>query len=185
LEALSGLEAQGVTTCGYVDNPAANLVVRFLEMGLIPDDELPGVTGRYPLRGVFDRELFKRVLGKGERSIVFAIQSRSSREYSGNLALHFFYLNVGQGGNDWIVRVEVPAWVAYDEAKLNELHALVVNQCRILGNRPYPYILHRAHESALVSIAEKDQVTNMIINELRSRGVVVGGESPKPTLKRL
>ncbi len=185
LEALAGLESQDVTTCGYVDNPAANLVVRFLEMGLIPEDELPGVRGRYPLRGVFDRELFKQVLGAGERSIVFAIQSRNSREYRGDLALHFFYLNVGQGGNDWIVRVEVPAWVAYNEGKLNDLHALLVNQCRILGNRPYPYILHRAHETALVSMAEKEQVSNMIINELRSRGVEVGGKSPKPTLKRL
>jgi hypothetical protein len=185
LEALAILESQGVTTCGYVDNPAANLAVRFLEMGLIPEDELSGVRGRFPLRGVFDRELFKRVLGKGERSIVFAIQSRGSREYSGNLALHFFYLNVGVGRNDWIVRVETPAWVVDDEGKLNYLHALLVHQCRLLGNRPYPYILHRAHESALVSMAEKEQVSNMIINELHSRGIKVGGESPKPTLKRL
>jgi len=185
LEALAGLEYLGVTTCGYVDNPAANLAVRFLEMGLIPEDELSSVRSRYPLRGVFDRELFKRVLGKGERSIVFAIQSRGSREYSGNLKLHFFYLNVGLERNDWIVRVEAPAWVVYNEKKLKQLHALLVDQCRILGNRPYPYILHRAHESALVSMAEKEQVSNMIINELHSRGVKVGAESPKPTLKRL
>jgi hypothetical protein len=83
------------------------------------------------------------------------------------------------------VRIEVPAWVAYNESKLNDLHALLVDQCRLLGNRPYPYILHRAHESALVSMAEKEQVSNMIINELHSRGVKVGRESPKPTLKRL
>ena len=185
LKVLADLESHGVTACGYVDNPAANLVVRFLELGLVPDEELPDIRSRYPLRGVFDRELFKHVLGAGERSVVFAIQSRSSREYSGNLSLHFFYLNVGQMREPWIVRVEVPAWVAFDEVKLNHLHALLVNQCRILGNRPYPYLLHRAHETALVSTAEKEQVTYMIMNELRSRGVELGAEAPKPTLKRL
>ena len=185
LKVLTELETHGVTACGYVDNPAANLVVRFLELGLVPDEELPDFRSRYPLRGVFDRELFKQVLGAGERSVVFAIQSRLSREYSGKLSLHFFYLNVGQIKAPWIVRVEVPAWVAFDEVKLNHLHALLVNLCRILGNRPYPYLLHRAHETALVSMAEKDQVTYMILNELRSRGVEVGAEAPKPTLKRI
>jgi len=43
-----------------------------------------------------------------------------------------------------------------------------------MGNRPYPYILHRAHETAVVSMQEKEQITQMIVNELHRQGVEVG-----------
>jgi hypothetical protein len=68
---------------------------------------------------------------------------------------------------------------------LDTLHAVLVSQCRILGSRPYPYLLHRAHEVALVSLDEKDQVISMIMQELRKRGVEVGEKSNKQANKDL
>lgn len=185
LETLSGLEVLEVIPCGYVDNPAANLVVRFLEMGLLSDDDLSQARKKHPLRGVFDRDLFKNVLKNGERSAVFTLQSRSSISYRGKLALHFFYMNVGLDEDGWIVRVEVPAWVAKDEDRLDKLHAVIGDQCRILGGHPYPYLLHRAHETALITHAERDQVSQMILNELHRHGVPISRQAPKPALKRL
>ena len=104
----------------------------------------------HPLRGVSDRWLYGEktnpLLGPGERSAVFAIQSKSEKYYKGVLGLHFFYLNVGTEGHPWPVRVEIPKWVADDPEKLNLLHAVLVDQCRMMGSKPYPYLLHRAHE---------------------------------------
>jgi hypothetical protein len=68
---------------------------------------------------------------------------------------------------------------------LDALHAVLVNQCRIMGNRPYPYSLHRAHEAALVTQEEKEQVTQMITLELRRRGIEVEGTSYKQSAKDL
>lgn len=180
LDQLCGLN---VITAGYVDKPAANLVIRLLEVLLLPEAELSEIKTRHPLRGVKDNDLFRDWLEPGDRSAVFAIQSIAAANYREALALHFFYLNVGRPGRSWIARVELPAWVAMDPAKLDHLHAVLVEQCRIMGSRPYPYLLHRAHEVALVSLKEKEQVEQMIALELRRRGVSFGEKSQKQAHK--
>ena len=113
---------------------------------------------------------------------MFAIHSSSAKLYKDEIALHFFYLNVGRAG---LARVEIPAWVAGSPEKLDALHAALIEQCRIMGPRPYPYLLHRAHEVAVVSIREKEQATQWIAQELRQRGVPVGERSFKQSAKDL
>jgi hypothetical protein len=182
-KALRRLSEVGAATAGYVDKPAANLVVRLLEIAMLPEDSLGEIRNLHPLRGVLDLDLFRKILQPGERSALFAMQSKSASQYQGELELHFFYLNVGLPGKAWIARVEVPRWVARAPALLNNVHAALVSQARILGSRPYPYLLHRAHEAAVVGLDEHDQVTNMILLELRRRGVPVGERSYKQTAK--
>jgi hypothetical protein len=173
----------GAATAGYVDRQAANLVVRLLEVVCLPESQLSEVKHSHPLQGVLDLELFRPLLAPGERSAVFALQSRSALRYRDDLALHFFYLNVGRDVHPWLARVEIPAWVARNPQMLDDLHAVLVQQCLILGSRPYPYLLHRAHEAAVVTFEEKDQVTQMIALELRARGVEVGEISNKQSAK--
>ncbi len=184
-EVLTRLCSYGVALAGYVDKPASDLVVRLLEVAMTPEDELGGIRQAHRLRGVKDSDLFNDLLAPGERSALFEIQSRSAQFYQGQLALHFFYLNVGRPGRPWIARVEVPAWVAREAEKLDLLHAVLVQQCRVMGSRPYPYLLHRAHEAALVSLEEKEQLTQMIVTELHRRGVRVGDASQKQSAKDL
>jgi hypothetical protein len=181
--ALSELHARGAATAGYVDKPFANLVVRLLEVASLSESQLPQVKDSHPLQGVLDLQLFRDLLAPGERSAVFAMQSRSAQRYREHLALHFFYLNVGREGHSWLARVEIPAWVAQDRPMLDDLHAVLIQQCRILGNLSYPYLLHRAHEAAVVTLEEKEQVTQMIVLELRRRGVEVGEISHKQSHK--
>lgn len=185
LEALEELNRLGATTAGYVDKPAGNLVVRLLETLITPEDQLPNLRKLHPLRGVSEQDLYFGLLQPGERSAVFALQAYSARHYSGAQALHFFYINVGRAGHSWLARVEIPAWVAQSPSRLDGLHATIVEQCRIMGSRPYPYLLHRAHETARVSFQEKEQVTQMISRELRQQGVPVGEESYKQSAKNL
>jgi hypothetical protein len=181
-QVLSRLYDLGVVLGGYVDKPAANLVVRTLEVAMLSEGQLTGIKREHPLRGVTDRDLYGEILSPGERSAVFELQFKSASDYADQLAIHFFYLNVGRGG---LARVEIPAWVAESPEMLAGLHAALVEQCRIMGSRPYPYLLHRAHEVAVVSMQEKEQVTQMIARELRLRGVPVGERSYKQTAKDL
>jgi hypothetical protein len=186
LRALEDMRDNQVTAAGYVDKPASNLVVRLLEVAITPEDELANIRQHHPLRGVTDLYLYSHLLrNPGDRSAVFALQSQSVKAYREDLALHFFYVNVGRAGHSSLARVEIPTWVARDAQKLNLLHAVLVDQCRMMGERPYPYLLHRAHEVATVSFQERDQVTQMIALELRRRGVEVGEQSAKQGNKEL
>lgn len=183
LDALARLEAANACAAGYVDKPGEDYVVRLLEVAEQPVEQAK----ERPLLGVRDTDLFRRILAPGERSAVFEMQSRSARLYrrrSASLALHFFYLNVGRRGHPWLARVDTLAWVAEDRQKLDDLHAVLAHQCRLLGARPYPYALHRAHEVARVTPDEKGQLELMIANELRRHGILAE-ESNKQFLKNL
>jgi hypothetical protein len=181
---LSQLQAKDVTVAGYVDKPGADLVVRTLEIAALGDEQMKDIRKQHPLRGVTDRWLFG-FLPAGQRSAVFGLQSSSRAHYTGDLALHFFYLNVGDEGHPSLVRVEIPKWVADDEEKLGRLHAILIEQCKIMGARPYPYILHRAHEIAVVKFEEKRQVEQMLEIELRQAGSEVDEISNKQSAKDL
>ncbi len=189
LQVLNQLQKRGVTTAGYVDKPAADLVIRLLEVVEAPNEELHHLREYHPLRGVSDRWLFgdkiSPLLQPGERSAVFGIQSKLEKHYTDKLSLCFFYLNAGTEGHPWPVRVEIPGWVADDEEKLGTLHAVLVTQCRMMGAKPYPYLLHRAHETAVVSNEERQQVEQMLMRELRSQGSETDEGSYKQSAKDL
>ena len=116
----------------------------------------------------------------GRCSALFAIQSISAQKFTGELALHFFFLNVGRLGHPWLVRVEIPAWVACNPDALRNLHAVLVAQSEIMGAaQPYPYLLHRAHEVAVVTLDDQEQLERMIDIEMRNQGVEMGEVSHK------
>jgi len=186
---LSRLQENDVITAGYVDKPGANLVLRLLELVLAQREEKTSFHDYHPLRGVTDRWLYGEksapLLEPGERSAVFAIQSKSGKDYQGVISPHFFYLNVGTQGHPWPVRVEIPRWVADDPQKLDLLHAALVEQCLMMGSKPYPYLLHRAHEVAVVKREEKFQVEQMLMQELRRQDEEMDDGSNKQSAKDL
>ncbi len=185
LQTFESLRTLGVAIGGYVDKPGANLVVRTLEALSLPEAQLNEIRNSSPLRGVTDFDLFCQSLEAGERSALFAQQSRSSAYYRGELALTFFYLNVGKKEQPWLARVEVPAWVGSHAPSLNALHAVIFQQSQILGSHPYPYLLHRAHETARVTLEEQAQVMQMFMAALAQRGILPGQRSAKQALKDL
>ncbi|HLF74175.1 MAG TPA: DNA double-strand break repair nuclease NurA [Anaerolineales bacterium] len=189
LGVLSRLHSRGVVTAGYVEKPTADLVVRLLEIATADQEQIKRLNEYHPLHGVSDRWLYGErenpLLPPGHRSAVFGLQSGSEKKYKGALALHFFYLNVGTEGHPWPVRVEIPKWVAEDRKKLDLLHCVLLEQCRMMGSRPYPYLLHRAHETALVRHEEKEQVEQLLTLELRRIRAEVGDSSHKSSAKRL
>ena len=83
------------------------------------------------------------------------------------------------------MRVEIPKWVVDDPHKLDSLHAVLVQQCRVLGAKPYPYLLHRSHEVAVVSHDEKRQVEQMLTLELRKNDGEIGELGAKQSAKEV
>ena len=184
LMSLSKLHKLGAITAGYVDRPRSDLVVRLLELSALDENKLREAGKERFLLGVRDIDLWGHLLDPGARSAVFGIQSKTANQYEEELALHFFYLNASlKKDHPYLVRVEVPAWVAFNEQMLNDLHAVLVSQCQIIPNTQYPYALHRAHETAVVTYAERDQVTTMISNELIKNGIMPGFRSNKQIAK--
>ena len=192
ISVLSRLQERGIISAGYIDKPSSSLVVKLLELTQITiPEEMEKLRNAPPLKYVTDRWLFGynnklfQLLPPGHRSAVFKIQSSSEKSYKGGLELHFFYLNVGTEGHPWPVRVEIPRWVVDDKKQLDLLHAVLVEQCRVMGSKPYPYLLHRAHETAVVKNEEKYQIEQMLQQELRRNSEDVEDGSFKQSAKDL
>ena len=192
ISVLSRLQGRGIISAGYIDKPSSSLVVKLLELTQITiPEEMEKLRNAPPLKYVTDRWLFGynnklfQLLPPGHRSAVFKIQSNAEKTYKGVLELHFFYLNVGTEGHPWPVRVEIPRWVVDDKKQLDLLHAVLVEQCRVMGSKPYPYLLHRAHETAVVKNEEKYQIEQMLQQELRRNSEDVDEGSNKQSAKDL
>jgi hypothetical protein len=186
LDALEALRKLDATTAGYIDKPRSDLIIQLLEIADLSDSDLDQAGRQHrPFRRITDTDLLQDILGPNERSAIFKIRSRDSGKYKDELALHFFYINVGKTseGLPYLARVEIPGWVASSNEMVDNLHAVLVHQCGILGSRPYPYLLHRSHEIAVVSLDERKQLENMIALELRKRGLAPEGGSFKSAHK--
>lgn len=178
LDILKSLHIKKMAVAGYTDRPRAALIVKMLEFS-VPAGKITD------LSRLEDQSLFKQLLKPGERSAIFELRSSSSAKYEGPLALHFFYLNVGSQEVPWIARVEIPGWVASDIEKTFLVHQALLDQCALMGARPYPYILHRAHEEAVVRFEEKERLVNRLAIEIQQRGLGISLPSHKQNAKNL
>ena len=187
LHVLSHLRHQNLMTLGYVDKPGSDLIGRLLELVQLSDKDLTAYNNR-PRRfaGVSDLRLMsERLKHPGDRSAIFKIYSQTSLKFRGDLALHFFYLNVGQVGKPHLARIEIPGWIARDPNLVGMVQAVLTEQAHLVGTRPYPYLLHRAHEVAVVTIAEHQHVEDMIVAEFQKRGIPIDEKSYKQYHKDL
>ncbi len=128
--------------------------------------------------GIYDRDLFWETLAPGERSAVFVSSSGLVADYYQGHDVHFFYLHAGEE----IGRVEVPSWVAEDEALLGLTHALILDQCR--RGPGYPIALMEAHEQAVVTGPDRRFFVEQVENTLSGQGLPVYS-SEKSRSKRL
>jgi len=168
LDELDKLREAGAAVAGVVDRPRAASVVRLIHLnGLalneIREEALRNLGPEYA--GLNDGMLFD-FLRPGERSALFVNASPNNDIYyrPREHTIYFFYLNVGRPGKDALLRVEVPEWVAMDPARLDLVHAGLVAQSQVSDG--FPYILMRAHELAVVSVAERRAFDEMIMGAL-------------------
>lgn len=185
---LNAFEEKDLTLLGYIDKSQNDLIGRLLALtplGTTGQDGNNRKTER-DFSGVLDIRLMETLLrNPGDRSAVFGVYSRTALSFRPKHRLYFFYLNVGGVERPHLARVEVPAWVAQDKAAIALIQAALLDQAQMMGSRPYPYLLHRAHEEALISLDEHQWVEDLIVKAFMQDGLEVGDLSNKQFLKDL
>jgi len=184
-QAYKDLESLGVIAAGYIDKPGSDLIGRMFSLLRMPDDEITRFDAktRY-YKGIPDAVLLSRVLSNpGERSAIFKVISTQDRKSENDLEVHFFFINIGTAENPYLVRVEIPGWIVRFEDRIDFLHAAIVHEARVLDTHPYPYILHRAHELAVIHMDEHDEVERLLIEAYSEQGIPLGVQSNKEANK--
>ncbi len=172
LGGLVHLHDAGALLAGYIDNPTrSRMVIRLLHLLSLKEDDIKGDDlGSGDLEGLKDLDIFNAVLAPGERSALMVQNSPRNLLYKKrgvNYEIAYFFVKVSSGYQDAIARVDIPMWVARDKQKVDELHALIVSQSAMQGRNPYPYVLTRADELAVVSGKDKAKLEEMIWLEWR------------------
>lgn len=177
----------GVINAGYIDKPGAEMINRMLDLFAQSENkpQAPYEANKRGNKGVSDLAIFQNHLAPGERSALFYLISKNeAQQKTGDVC--FFLLNVSQDPeNPWLARVECPGWVAKDPARIDLLHAVLYRDAQVLDAMPYPYVLHRAHELAVVIVAEHDEVEEMLLSRLDMEQLPSGSISHKQSLKSL
>lgn len=172
---------------GYIDRPGKRSLLTFLRT---LDINKPGFDSSVLLKpdygpGFNDVLLFRRVLQEpGQRSAVYVDVSQHNDAFRGrhpHNEVCFFYLNAGRRGRQ-IARVDIPRWVAEDRHKVDAVHALVYDQCQIMGD--YPYVLARADELAVIGYQDRENLDIMIENAM-ARQEVHGAVTAKQSSKNV
>ena len=181
------MQRRGVINAGYIDKPGAEMINRMLDLYVQTKND-PSQSyddKKRANKGVSDLALFEKRLAPGERSAIFEAVSKNENA-EGRQEVCFFLLNVSNDPERaWLARVEFPKWVAEDPEKVNLLHAVLYRDAQVLDKTPYPYVLHRAHELAVVVIAEHDEVEEMLLSCLDHEHLPSGTMSHKQSLKSL
>lgn len=163
--ALDRLNSEGIPIAGYISSPRSTDIVNALKVCICPyeradcdrceyrrDEEMPPCSC---IDGVTDALMFRHLLSKGEHTQLFGSSSKILERY-GEHAIRFAYINVGHE----IARVEVPQWVAKDDAMLKLVLATVFEQAQ-KGNG-YPVVLSEAHECAVIRGSEREIFFKML-----------------------
>lgn len=166
LEAMTKVRDSGGMLVGYIDRPRKTSVVTSLQT-LGPEPLKLQADWQKPT----DVELFSQLLGPGQRSKVFVDISEHNRRFAENDPANevcFFYLNPGRYGSQ-IARVDIPRWVAEDKTAVDAVHALLYDQCQLLGD--YPYLLARADEMAVVGRQDQAELDFRIALSMQAVGL--------------
>lgn len=184
LKVYAQLHEQGVITAGYIDKPGSDMIARlFSLLRLAPEERHTFNPQKRHFKGISDAALLSRVLTKpGERSAVFQTYNGMDQNSDDRMDVFFFYLNIGQQ-KPYLVRVEFPELVAYSPERIDLLHAALYKEVQVLETHPYPYILHRAHELAVIHFDEHAEVERLILEAYQQAGIEPGIRSNKEANK--
>jgi len=194
--ALSGFRELGVPVMGYTARSGASEVVALLRTALCdqrtvacrncPHLQALGPSPRLhdlvllpcgePI-GLCDADLFGHLVQGGQRSPLFASRSRAW-EPLGSDGLVFCYLPVGGE----VARIELPGWVAADEA-LRDLTIAVAADQAVKG-QGYPVALSESHEQAVVRGPDRAAFGQLLEQALVKAGLPVRASSKSRAKQR-
>jgi len=158
LAALEALYKERVLVAGYISMPKSRELVSLIKLGLcrftVADcischREYESFTCKQVDR-MLDTHVARFFLEPFQRTTVFYSTSKVVEDYPDHLRPAFVYCDVGSE----IVRLEVPTWIAEDEAALNYICSAAIDQSK--KGRGYPVCLAEAHEQAVVKGGDRE-----------------------------
>jgi hypothetical protein len=159
---LDEIKSLEIPICGYISNSRRNDVVNLLRVQICPYKEIDCETlcaekeACDEIVPLYDRQIWLNKLEPGERSPIFASSAKILEKYHDH-QICFFYLNVGKSE---IARIEIPRWVADNEAHMNLLHFLVYDQ--VQKGMGYPIVIQEAHNQAVIKGPDRAQFYAML-----------------------
>jgi hypothetical protein len=169
IDQIAEISAIGAAIVGYISPPQTWSITTLLDI-LDFDEPNKKHTSYNEIPLVRDNVLFDALLNAGQRSCLFESVDHSKlyRKYEARgQEICFFYYKAPNGRD--VARVDIPKWAASQPDFVHTVHALIHQQCQILGG--YPYVLTRADEEAVVLQQDHEYLNHMIELEMRRRKV--------------
>lgn len=150
----------GIPLIGYVSMPKSRDLIAMVRAALALYNKRDE-----SLCYLVDTDLLFPTLPLYHRTTLFESRVAAVQEYPSALKPHFFYLNVGTE----IARIEIPAWIAHDPAKVAWVEQVVIDQVYKGGG--YPICLAEAHELAVIKGQDRDIFYHMIREIMQKQGM--------------
>lgn len=157
LAILQDLYEKKIMTVGYISLPRSRELVNLIRLELCDFN----INNQEPCKlvdGVLDAAVVGFYVEPCQRTTVFENRSSIAASYPAHSAPYFFYLNVGEE----IARVEIPAWIAWDQNLTDSVASIVLDQA--LKGRGYPVVLAEAHEQAVVKGPDREFFYHLLDN---------------------
>ena len=149
LELLNEMHSSFLLVASYISSPRSKELVNLIRLAKLNFDT-HSKDARKEFRFCTDATLMHHFLSYGARSIIFKSNAHITKKYESYIAPYFFYMHCG----DEIARVEIPAWIAHDENKVNTVMQCILDQ--VEKGYGYPIALAEAHEQAVVKGVDRE-----------------------------
>jgi NurA domain len=172
LDCLSAAQDELIPFVGYISAPKSKEIVNLLRLHL--SDFNPERTASYEsINSVNDAHIISFFVPPFHRTAVFKNNSSIAQWYPASVAPFFFYLHV----DDEIARVELPAWLAADQKKVDLIASLILDQVR--KGSGYPLVIAEAHQQAVVKRDDREFFYQLLERCALQRGKSTGSRSLK------
>jgi hypothetical protein len=129
--------------------PKNKELVNLIRVSLADFDEKVCMNSQ-EIQHVVDTTVASMYLEPQTRTALFKSGAPIAQLYPDHLVPYFFYLHTGHE----IARIEIPAWIAHDEAAVTLVARMLLDQS--IKGRGYPVVLAEAHEQAVVKGPDRD-----------------------------
>ena len=186
LAAWRSLQRNRVPMVGYISASRSGESLNFLRLQTCPYtapdcmshcNNLPDKAPCQVLEPLRDSALWGRLLKPGERSPLWKSSAKIQSFYE-EQCIYFCYIHVGSE----VARVEIPEWVAMDNALLSSALSLVLAQ--VTKGYGYPVALAEAHNQAVVRGGDRSRFFALLEQQMIRAGIRNVGTSYKEARKR-
>ncbi|MEO6061057.1 MAG: DNA double-strand break repair nuclease NurA [Thermoflexales bacterium] len=163
--ALTRMKEAGALVAGYIERPNSAAVLKACSA-------VGGIVLIPPT--VFDRHLYERLLGPGQRGALFdpgwRVNGPDLLGSDGN-AIRAAYARLEPAASrPNIIRIEVPEWRC-GAGDLVMLSAILARQTRLGGG--YPFLLKAAHEEAVLTLRDQAELDIALLAAMQRHGLRV------------